>query len=195
MRQPTNLARFDDPGRAARRSRASTSTRRCRFIVLVLLAILPGCSESRARDGDSARDAAVYRAVILDVIVQSEAELDGAGDLPVLFIEALGADGIPLKVQIEVVAGFVDQFEIRFIDRRDEAIEIDLPRLPVRTGSLLIGLGPIVIDGSADVRAEIYSNTDEIQGYGYTLEDAGEGAWDVSGIPVPVEPEGLVSAP
>lgn len=161
---------------------------------IVALAVLPGCVTGcvdGGGDDDTARDAAIYRSVIVDVVDGSEVELDEGEELPVLFIEAFGADEIPLPVQVDVVAGLVEEYEVRFIDQRDEAVEIDLPGSPVRPGSLFIGLGDIDVDGTAEVHSELYMRTDDVRGFSYTLMEAGDGVWRVVGRPITIEPEGL----
>ncbi len=156
------------------------------------LGLLSGCVNET---DDSARDAAIYRSIILDVVDRSGIELDGAEQPPVLFVEALGPDDIPLRVQVDVIGVLLERYEIRFIDDRDEAVEIDLPGLPVRAGSLLIGLGGIDVDETAEVRTELYLRIDDVHGFGYTLRDAGDGHWDIVDSPVSIEPEGLVPGP
>lgn len=159
--------------------------------VLVAFGLLTGCANGGESD-NTVRDAAIYRAVVVDLVDRSRADLEPSEDLPVLFIEALGVDGIPLQVQVEVVAGFVEQYEIRFIDQFDEAVEVDLPGQPVRPQSLLIGLGDIDVDETAEVHSELYLSVDDIRGFSYTLVGADDGQWDVVGEPVDIEPEGLV---
>ena len=167
-------------------------SRRLRLATAIaVLVLLPGCVNGSEPD-HTARDAAIYQSVILDVVDGSGIELDATERPPVLFIEALGIDMIPLRVQVDVIGGLIEQYEIRFIDDRDEAVEIDLPGFPVRANSLLIGLGGIDVDGTAEVRAELYVRIDDVQGFAYTLTDAGNGEWEVVDGPVTVEPEGLV---
>lgn len=156
--------------------------------------LLSGCVEGGGTD-NSVRDAAIYQSVILDVVERSGIGLDGAAGRPVLFVEALGSDQIPLRVQVAVVNGLIEQYEIRFIDDRDEAVEVGLPGVPVRAGSLLIGIGDIVGDETAHVRAEFYVRIDQVQGFDYTLRDAGGGNWNFVDSPAGVEPEGLVRRP
>lgn len=169
-----------------------------RFLLATAVAaagLLSGCVNGSETDDSSARDAAIYRSVILDVVDRSGIELDGTEQPPVLFVEALGSEEIPLQVQVDVVGVFIDQYDIRFIDVRDEAVEIDLPGVPVRTGSLLIGLGEIDVDETAEVHTEVYVRIDDVKGFAYTLRDAGDGDWDVVDSPVAIEPEGLVPGP
>jgi hypothetical protein len=159
--------------------------------VFALAGVLIGCGIDTEVD-DADRNATIYRSVIADVVGRSGVGLDDSDDLPVLFIEAFEADGISLEVQVEVVTSFIEQYEIRFIDDRDEALEDDLEGLPVRENSVLIGLGPIVLDGTADVRSERYLSTDAVSAYRYTLAGRDD-SWSIVGAPEEIEPEGFVS--
>lgn len=158
---------------------------------LVALGLISGCTDGGEAE-ETTRDAAIYRSVIVDVVDRSGVELDETEGLPVLFIESLSPDGIPLQVQVGVVGGLVEEYEIRFIDHLDEAVENDLPTVPVRAGSLLIGLGDIDIDGTAEVHSELYRQLDDVRGFSYTLTRIDDDRWDVVGSPLDVEPEGLV---
>ena len=159
--------------------------------VFALAGALSGCVNGTEVD-NTARNAAIYRSVIADVVDRSGVDLDGSEDLPVLFIEAFDANGIALEVQVDVVNSFIEQYEIRFIDDRDEAIVTDLAGLPVRANSLLIGLGPIVLDGTVDVRSELYVSADAVSAYRYTLAGRDD-RWVTVGVPEEIEPEGFVS--
>lgn len=160
---------------------------------LMMIGLLTGCPNEEQQSDDE-RDAAIYEAVIEDVIERSGVELDGGEDLPVLFIESIGPDGILLPVQVEVVGKFEDRYEIRFIDHLDEAVEEELVELPVPEGSLLIGLGDLHVDGTAAVHCEIYLQADDVRGFGYTLARVGYLRWEVMGAPDETEPEGLVAS-
>ena len=154
--------------------------------VVALSGLLIGCVNSIESDITD-RNAAIYRSVIADVVERSGVELDSSEGLPVLFIEAFDVDGIALEVQVELVTSFTEQYEIRFIDDRDEATAID----PV-VDSLLIGLGPIVLDGTADVRGELYLSSDDVSAYRYTLAGRDD-RWTIVGAPEEIEPEGFVA--
>lgn len=160
--------------------------------MLLPLLFLAGCVNGDDDRDNTARDAVIYRVVIADLVERSAVEFDGTEEVPVVFIEAFGADGIPLQVQVEVVAGFIEQYEIRFIDERDEAIEVGVPGSTVEFGGVLIGLDPIIGDDTADVHAEIYVSSDEITAYDYTMVPGGEDGWSVVGDPRSVAPEGFV---
>jgi hypothetical protein len=159
--------------------------------ILTAALVLIGCGDSPEVD-NVARDAAIYRSVIADVVDRSGVDLDDSENLPVLFIEAFDADGIAIEVQVEIVNRFIEQYEIRFIDDHDEAIETDLVDLPVQANSLLIGLGPIVPGGTVDVRSELYLSADAISAFRYTLA-GGDDRWVTVGDPEEIEPEGFVS--
>ncbi len=70
---------------------------------------------------------------------------------------------------------------------------MDLAGMPVRANSLLIGLGPIVHDGTIDVRTELYLSMDAVRAYRYTLA-GDDDRWATVGAPEEIEPEGFVSA-
>lgn len=160
--------------------------------VFAVASVLIGCVNSAVVD-HTERDAAIYTSIIADVADRSGVVLDGTADLPVLFIEAFDADGIDLQVQVEVVGSFIQQYEIRFVDDRDEAVELDLDGLPVRVNSLLIGLGPIVLDGPVNVRSELYLSKEVLSAYRYTLAGSDD-SWLIVEAPLEIEPEGFVSA-
>jgi hypothetical protein len=157
------------------------------------IALVAGCT-SDVREADTARDAAVYRSVIVDLVDRSAVVLDDSETLPVLFVEGL-ASGVPLEVQVEVVADFAEQYEVRFIDELEEAIEVDTIGRPVRSNSLLIGLGPVVGDRTASLRGELYVRDREAQAYGYELTSIGGGSWAIVGEPEPIAPEGFAVDP
>jgi len=169
-------------------------THATRLAVLFALAnVLTGCTGSTEVD-NTARNAAVYQSVILDVVDQSGVELDSTEELPTLFIEAFDADGIALQVQVEVVNNLIEHYDVRFIDDREEAIAMELADLPVRENSLLIGLGPLVHNGFIDIRTELYLSLNTVSAYRYTLAGSDD-LWAPVGVPEKIEPEGFVSAP
>lgn len=159
-------------------------------ILFALAGVLSGCANNTKVD-NTPRNAAIYRSVIADAVDRSGVNLDDSEDLPVVFIEAFDQNGIALEVQVEVVNGFIEQYEIRFIDDRDEAMAVDLAGLPVRTNSLLIGLGPIVLDGTVNVRTELYLSADDVSAYRYTLTGSND-RWVTVSPPEEIDAEGFV---
>jgi hypothetical protein len=163
-----------------------------RWFALALAAlVLAGCPSS-TEDDTHDRDAAVYRAVINDLVRDQPVETQDPEALPALFIEAFDPEGIPLEVQVEIVADFETRFAVRFLDDRVEATDIELPGSPVRLESLLIGLGPIVGDDTVDVRGELYFSETDIRAYRYTLDEQADGSWSIVDLPEGVDPEGFV---
>ena len=160
-------------------------------MTLVSIGLVAGCTGDAGQD-NTARDAAVYHSVIVDLADRSTVDLDESEALPVLYVEGL-ASGVPLEVQVEVVAEFDEQYEIRFIDELEEAIDDDVVGRPARSNSLLIGLGPIVGDGTASLRGELYVREGEAQAYGYELRPSGGGRWAIVGEPEPIAPEGFAA--
>jgi len=165
----------------------------CLAAGITLALVLSGCASNTDAD-NTLRDAAVYRSVIADVVDRSAVDLDSSGELPTLFIETFDADGVALEVQVEIVNDLIEQYDVRFIDDRAEAIEMDLAELPVRSNGLLIGLGPIVHNGAIDVRTELYLSANEIRAYRYTLAGRDD-RWAIVGAPEEIQPEGFVSSP
>ncbi len=162
---------------------------------LGLIIFLVGCTTGTSVD-TTARDASVYQAVITDLGERSGQSLDpGDGEVPVVFIETLGSDAIALETQVEVIAQLAETYEIRFIDDLDEAVEIDVDGWPVRSNSLLIGLGPIQVDDKTEVRGEVYRRAGEIRAFRYSLVARTDGGWTLAGPPEEAEPEGFQPSP
>ena len=162
-------------------------------VMVASIGLVVGCVGD-AGDDATARDAAVYRSVVFDLVDRSAVVLDDSDQLPVLFVEGLASE-VPLEVQVEVVADFTQLYEVRFIDELEEAIEPDTTGRPVRSNSLLIGLGPVVGDTTASVRGELYLRDGEAQAYGYRLTASGNGQWAIVGDPEPIVPEGFAEDP
>ncbi len=165
-----------------------------RSVALIAVWLLTGCGNGDQPD-EMARDAAIYRSVLTDIVDRSGVEFESDEDLPVLYIEALGPDGVPLEVQVEVVGSFVEEYEVRFIDTYEEAVDVELPGLPVPEGALLIGLGDIDVGVTAEVHSEFYLRLGQARGFGYTLASLDGRRWEIVSDPTETEAEGLVPTP
>lgn len=164
-------------------------------ILLIGCSFLIGCTTGPSVD-TTARDASIYEAVIIDLGERSGRSLDrDDGEAPVVFIETLGSDAIALETQVEVVAQLAETYEIRFIDDLDEAVEIDVEGWPVRSNSLLIGLGPIQVDDETEVRGEVYLRADDVRAFRYSLEARSDDTWTLARPPEKAEPEGFQPTP
>lgn len=175
-----------------RSSPGRVATAACAATVVLALALV-ACGSDRI-DDPVQDDAEIYRTVISDLVTRSGVVFPRSEDPPVLYVEALGVDGIDLEIQVDLITAWVDRYDFRFIDDRSEAIDPELDGFPVREGSLLLGLGPITRDGIAEVRGETYLSEDDVRAYRYALRPAGS-RWTVVGDPEAIEPEGLVTAP
>ncbi len=162
---------------------------------MLAAALMMAACGSGNGDGETATDADILRVVIGDLVERSGVVFDTAAeDQPVLFVESFGTEDIPLEVQVDVVAGWQETYDVRFIDDRSEAVDDELDGLPVRERSLLLGLGPITRNGTAELRGEYYRATDRVGAFRYTLTKTAEG-WRISTTPETIEPEGFATAP
>ena len=165
--------------------------RRPAAAIAVAALVLAGCAGEVASQDD--RESDIY-AVALAWIVSRPGVADAEEDRPV-YIEHLGPDGIPLDVQVELIEHFdAAEVELRFVDARAEAVDETIDEMPVRDGSVLVGLGPISDDQPTELRAELYRDLDDITAFRFTLRRVGE-EWELAEAPEIVDPEGLVADP
>ena len=159
--------------------------------VALTIALFAGCSGNGA--DDASREAAIYRAVIAHLAEDYAPEPLGPDENPILYVASFALDGVSLEDQVELVAAFDDDYEVRFVDDQSEAVDDDLENRPVRPGSALLGLGTIVDDGLSTVRVELYADEMDIRGFRFSVRAGAEG-WEVVGEPEPVVPEGFVAS-
>jgi hypothetical protein len=158
---------------------------------MIAALVLAGCAGEVASQDD--RESDIY-AVALTWIVARPDVADDA-EAPPIYIEHLGPDGISLDVQVKLIEQFdQDDVELRFVDGRAEAVDETLEGMPVRDGSVLVGLGPISDDLPTELRAEVYRDLDDVTAYRFTLRRSG-GEWELAEAPEVVDPEGLVADP
>jgi hypothetical protein len=148
------------------------------------------CAETASPEEN--RDAAVYTTVVRWVMNEfPTAPTENPDDLPVVFIEPLTIDTIPIEVQVAMIDNLVDDATVRFTDTRAAAVDEGDPAQPVRAGSILIGLGAIPDGSDLAIRAEVYLSLDEIAGYIIAVEFDGVG-WNIEGEPEAAPAEGLI---
>ena len=157
------------------------------FVVAgVLLSSCPGSDSPDNAD----RDAAIYVAVLSVHLGEVSTPSTEPDKLPVVFVESFQPNGLRLSVQVQVVAALAENFDVRFIDDRDEATEPDLDQSPVRDGATLVGVGAVSELQEPTVRLEAYRTASDIEAFRYTLV-LRNSAWEVVGSPQVVEPEGF----
>jgi hypothetical protein len=122
-------------------------------VVLVALAVA-GCDGTKM--DESSRDAQVYVATIRDVLA-AEPPRDPAAPLPVVFVVGVGEEKIAAGVQADVTKALDEDAEIRFADRREEALLEDQDDVPVRDNGVLVAVGAVPPDvDPVAVHVEIY---------------------------------------
>ncbi len=122
-------------------------------VVLVALAVT-GCDGTKK--DESSRDAQVYVATIRDVLA-AQPPRDPAAPLPVVFVVGVGEEKIAAGVQADVTKALDEDAEIRFADKREEALLEDQENVPVRDKGVLVAVGAVPPDvDPVDVHVEIY---------------------------------------
>ena len=122
-------------------------------VVLVALAVA-GC-DGTTKD-ESSRDAQVYVATIREVLA-AEPPRDPAAPLPVVFVVGVGEEKIAASVQADVTKALDEDAEIRFADKREEALLEDQDDVPVRDNGVLVAVGAVPPDvDPVAVHVEIY---------------------------------------
>ena len=122
-------------------------------VVLVALAVA-GCDGTKK--DESSRDAQVYVATIRDVLA-AEPPRDPAAPLPVVFVVGVGEEKIAAGVQADVTKALDEDAEIRFADKREEALLEDQEDVPVRDNGVLVAVGAVPPDvDPVAVHVEIY---------------------------------------
>jgi hypothetical protein len=122
-------------------------------VVLVALAVV-GCDG--AKKDEWSRDAQVYVATIRDVLA-AEPPRDETAPLPVVYVVGVGEEKIAAGVQADVAQALDEDAEIRFADKREEALLEDQEDVPVRDEGVLVAVGAVPPDvNPVEVRVEIY---------------------------------------
>jgi hypothetical protein len=118
-----------------------------------------GCDGS---GGDAvSRDAQVYVAAIRDVLADQPAG-DDPDVLPVVYVVGVGETAIPADVQAQVAVELDHDADIRFADRRSEAVLEDEEDVPVRDQGLLVAVGELPPDDDpVAVTVEVYRSEDD----------------------------------
>jgi len=162
------------------------------FLAVGVFVLLTGCPSSTDSTVDQTKEAEIYEAVITDLSDQFRFVDPIPNRDLVLYVEAFDLEGIPLQVQVDMVAAFIDRYDVRFVDAREEAVDDALPRRPVRRGGALVGLDPIVEGTTTTVNIELYEDDEAVRAYRYTVTRRDDGVWAVVGEPETILPDGFV---
>lgn len=156
--------------------------------VATLALVVTGCGRSPQTTGDPEIGGAAYIAAV-EPFLPPPPQRPPAGERDVVFVVPLDGRALPLEVQIEVVGAFADDYDIRFVDDMDAAIDEHAAHHPPQEGGLLIGLGPVTGGPPHVSRIELYWSDDAVEGHLVTLAPTDDG-WQVVGDE-PVNPETL----
>lgn len=131
------------------------------FVLAVTLGsgVVAGCDGS---GGEAAsRDAQVYVAAIREVLADEPAPED-PDVLPIVYVVGVGETAIPADVQAEVAVELDDDADIRFADRRSEAVLEDEDLVPVRDEGVLVAVGELQPETDpVTVTVEVYRSEDD----------------------------------
>jgi len=149
------------------------------FFSAVAMLVLTACPSGNNSADETTRETKLYAAVISDLSNEFEVRELRPDREPVVYIESFDVEGVPLQVQVELVREFLDVYDIRFVDIRDEALDDEFVRLPVRTGGVLVGLAPIEDNDDTMIRAELYVDLTHVKAWQFSLTAQDDG-WAVA---------------
>jgi hypothetical protein len=109
---------------------------------------------------------------------------------PVVYVVPASGGALPLDMQVAVIESLAPNYDIRFVDQVDAALDAASSEEPPRDEGTLIGLGRIKPEPPHQVRVETYRGRDRVSGHLLTLRNDG-GTW-VVGDAETVTPEVLV---
>jgi hypothetical protein len=113
-------------------------------LVVVLGGVAAGGCDGSGDDGAS-RDAQMYVATIR-VVLAEQPPPPQPDVLPVVYVVGVGETKIPADVQADVAVDLDDDADIRFADKRAEAIIEDEAHAPVRDDGVLLAVGDLPAD-------------------------------------------------
>jgi hypothetical protein len=104
------------------------------------------------------------------------------GPRPVVYVVSEDGSSIAATVQAEVARTTVDDIDVRFADKRDEALELDVENEPVKDGGRLLLLGPMPAKGSTTVglAVDLYRTNHDIEPLVFSLRATTSGVTVVS---------------
>ncbi len=148
--------------------------------VLLLLAsgsAAAACSDSREPATIGAADA--FTAIIRWEIDQNPPPPKDGGsvELPVIYVTATLGDSIDATTQATVAEATKDEAVVRFADRREDVVEMDDPKEPVKDENIMLLVGPLPEPSRAfDVQVVRYRSLDDQRSHTLSLVSTRDGA-------------------
>jgi hypothetical protein len=179
--------RMDDAATSPRRARVPATPVRSRRsgrawvpVVALGLAAAAGasaCSDvAGGNDDETDRAVDIYVAVLRSVVEPVKPDVEH----PPVFVEHEDMDeDIALDVQVGVVNELEDEYDVRFIDSREEALPSDEPDAPVADDGVLVGLGPIGTGDPVTVLAHRYWGEGREESFAVDVHKSGD-EWDAA---------------
>jgi hypothetical protein len=102
--------------------------------------------------GDDRQETAPPEPAVYAAIIRAAAADRPSDGTPVVFVGPLDeAESFPLDLQVSVVEALGDDATVRFVDKAEEAIDVDADDQPVLDDGVLLRLGPVPPSGSTVV--------------------------------------------
>lgn len=149
--------------------------------VAVALLAGVGCDNGVGAPESTGRDAAVYEAVLREVVLPATGVVADA--VPRIYVAPAGPNTISAQVQANLAKAMVDDADLVFTDDIDDAFTDD-PNRPVRDDALLVSLGPVEATGSpVEVLTALYRFAQDTSAMTVTVTEQPDGvAWRVTKV-------------
>jgi hypothetical protein len=135
--------------------------------VAVAAIALAGCGASS--DAEDSRPADVFVATI-ERVLADETPSSETGGVPVVYVVPLGENEIEATVQADVASELHEVADVRFADKRSEALDEDEPGQPVLDDGVLIAIGDVAERGNpVEVEVEVYRSEDDSSSLLFTV--------------------------
>lgn len=128
-----------------------------------------------------------YSAVIADFLPPAPTDDERR---PVVYVVRLNAEQFRLEDQVAMIEQIEEQYDLRFVDDVDAAVDDEDAEATTRDDGMLLGIGTISAVAPHVVRVEVHDGTGPVEALKVTLSFRDD-VWRVD-TSEPVEPEVLV---